>query len=179
MNLLENNQIRLRAPEPEDLQLLYQWENDTDIWLISNTLTPFSRHVLKQFIDSSIQDIYQLKQQRFMIDMKTEVVKFKTIGTIDLFDFDPFHKRAGIGILISDKQERNKGYASQTLEILIKYSSEILQLHQLYCNITVDNELSLKLFEKHGFKIVGEKKDWINKGNDWIGEYFLQLLLKS
>lgn len=35
--------IRLRALEPEDLELLYSWENNLSYWVISNTITPFSK----------------------------------------------------------------------------------------------------------------------------------------
>jgi diamine N-acetyltransferase len=172
-NLLENKEIRLRAIEKEDLNLLYKWENDTSIWHLSNTLTPFSKHVLKQYLDNAHLDIYQTKQQRFVI----ENTEGKAIGLIDLFDFDPFHNRAGIGILIADKYERRKGYASSALSLLIDYSKKVLQLKQLYCNITVDNKSSLNLFEKQGFEISGIKKSWIKTYNGYIDEYLLQVIL--
>ena len=100
--MLKGNEIRLRALEPHDVELLYRWENDPAIWTISHTLTPFSQFTLKQYIASSAQDIYTSKQLRLMID---ELHNRKTIGVIDIFDFDPFHRRAGIGILI-DAQYR-------------------------------------------------------------------------
>ncbi|MBN2681601.1 MAG: GNAT family N-acetyltransferase [Bacteroidales bacterium] len=171
--ILENGKIRLRAIEPEDLDLLFKWENNSSIWNVSNTLTPFSKHVLKQYLENSHLDIFQTKQFRFII----ETIDGKAIGTIDLFDFDPFHSRAGIGILIADKSSRNKGFGSDALNLLIKYSEKVLQLNQLYCNITKDNTLSLKLFEKAGFEKNGLKKNWIKTSNGYIDEYFLQLML--
>ena len=71
----------------------------------------------------------------------------RTIGCLDIFDFDPNHLRAGIGILIADKSNRKKGYASEALEILTEYCFHSLNLHQLYCNITIENESSLLLFQ--------------------------------
>lgn len=172
---LENTILKLRALEPSDIELLYQWENDTSLWRVSNTLTPFSRHTLSKYIESAHLDIFEVKQLRLMIDLKDEE-SIVTIGTIDLFDFDPYHSRAGVGILIADKSQRNKGFASGALDLLIKYCFEMLQMHQLYCNITTDNKASLKLFANTGFQIVGEKKDWIKTINSWVGEYLLQLL---
>jgi diamine N-acetyltransferase len=110
-----------------------------------------------------------------MIDI-TET--YETIGCIDLFDFDPVNMRAGIGILISEKF-RNKGYASESLTMLINYTFNTLHLHQLYCNITSSNEVSLKLFQKHGFQIIGLKKEWIRYNDTWIDEYILQLIDKT
>lgn len=172
---MKGNKLSFRAPEPKDIDLLYKWENDVSIWYLSNTITPFSHHTLEEYILNAHQDIYTAKQLRLMIDV-TEI--HETIGCIDLFDFDPVNMHAGIGILIADKY-RNKGYASEALSILIDYTFNTLHLHQLYCNITVDNEISLKLFKKHNFRIIGLKKEWIRYKDTWIDEYLLQLIHKT
>ncbi|WP_218973179.1 GNAT family N-acetyltransferase [Labilibaculum manganireducens] len=171
MQILEGKSIRLRALEPTDLKLLYKWENDSTIWEVSHTLKPFSIFILKQYLESSHLDIFETKQLRLVI----ELIETNTpVGLIDLFDFDPFHQRAGIGILINDTENKNKGFASEALQILCNYAFSILQVHQLYCNITVSNEVSLRLFTKQGFEIIGNKKDWIRSKNGWMDEYSLQ-----
>ena len=101
----------------------------------------------------------------------------KTVGAIDLFDFDPFHGRAGIGILVHHPDDRSKGFATAALRIMIRYSFEKLQLHQLYANILTDNEESLKLFLKAGFVLAGTKKDWVREGENWKDEHLLQLVI--
>jgi diamine N-acetyltransferase len=170
-------EIVLRALEPSDIELLYSWENDLAIWRVSNTITPYSKYILRKYLENSHHDIYQTKQLRLMIDLKYDKGrKTKSIGTVDLFDFDPYHNRAGVGILIADKSERKKGYASRTLKKLINYAFHTLQLHQIYCNILTENKDSLKLFQNHGFKIIGEKKEWIKIPEKYIGEYMLQLI---
>ncbi|MFC2103979.1 GNAT family N-acetyltransferase [Bacteroidota bacterium] len=177
MHILTGKITQLRAIEPDDIDLIYKWENDSSIWQLSNTFTPFSRFVIKKFIDNSHQDIFQLKQLRLMIE-KTEDKKIQTIGTIDLFDFDPVHKRAGVGILIADSNNRKKGYASDALDVLIKYSFYTLQLNQLFCNITDDNTDSLKLFQSKGFQLIGTKKDWLIFPEGKKDELMLQLINK-
>ncbi|MCD4731440.1 MAG: GNAT family N-acetyltransferase [Bacteroidales bacterium] len=172
--MLEGKKLKLRALEPSDIDLLYEWENNEKLWYLSNTITPFSRFTLEQYILNSHQDIYTTKQLRLMIDKKNSNQNV-TIGSIDLFDFDPSNKRAGIGILISDN-ERNKGYASEALELLISYCFSTLQLHQIYCNISADNQVSLQLFKKHNFSSVGLKKEWIFVNNKWVDEFILQLI---
>jgi len=109
-----------------------------------------------------------------MIDKK-DPNQNNPIGSIDLFDFDPSNKRAGIGILITD-DERNKGYASEALELLISHCFGTLQLHQIYCNISADNQVSLQLFKKHNFISVGLKKEWIFVQGRWEDEYIFQLI---
>ncbi len=171
---LENKTIRLRAPEPSDIDLLYKWENDTTTWIAGTTLTPFSKQVLAKYLETAHLDIFEAKQLRLMIDLKTE--KNRTIGSIDVFDFEPFHNRAGLGILIASKADRGKGYASVAIKILINYCFEILGMHQLYCNISADNKVSIKLFQSCGFKTIGLKKDWTRRGKSFNDEYLLQLI---
>src|SRR5512145_3354926 len=166
-------EIVLRAPEPDDIDVLYRWENDPEIWHVSNTITPFSKYILEKYIENAHFDIYQVKQLRLMIDAREPGMKVRTVGTIDLFDFDPYHNRAGVGILIGDKSDRNRGYATLALKKFIEYCFNTLQLHQLYCNITKGNNDSLKLFRKFGFKITGRKRDWIKAPGIYLEELLL------
>lgn len=165
--------IKLRAVEPQDIDCIFKWENNHTLWHLSNTLIPFSRFDLEQYVMNADKDIYQIKQLRLMIEHTDE--ESITIGCIDLFDFDPINKRAGIGILIDDN-EQNKGYASTALELIIEYAFNTLNLHQLYCNIEEDNKKSLNLFKKKHFQEIGVKKDWNLRNNKWINEYSLQLI---
>ncbi len=174
-NILTGVNIRLRMLEPSDLETLYQWENDASVWRVSTTLVPFSKFQLEQYILNSQHDIYTEKQLRLMIDMVQPGEHKKGIGCIDLFNFDPLNRRAGVGILIID-EERRKGYAFEALEILSRYVFEVLNLHQLYCNITADNDISIALFEKAGFIPCGIRKDWRYQDNHWVDEMMFQLI---
>lgn len=176
-NLLHGLHIQLRMPEPTDVDILYKWENDISVWRVSTTVVPFSRFQMEQYIMNSQHDIYAERQLRLMIDLGVEKESKKTIGCIDLFDFDPLHRRAGIGILIIP-EEREKGYAAEALGLLIRYCFEIIQLHQLHCNITSGNDQSLRLFMKAGFIQCGVKKDWRIIDKKWIDEIMFQLIRK-
>ena len=156
--LLENDKIKLRAPEPEDLDLLYKWENDTALWHLGSTLAPYSRFDLKQYILST-KDLYETKQLRLIIE-KTDTYDHQTaIGTIDLYDFDVHNGRAAVGIMI-DKEYQQKGLANEALSLLCKYSFSFLKLHQLYAYIPVRNKPCIKLFERCGFIEKGSLSDW-------------------
>ncbi len=172
MHILENQHIKLRALEPEDLNFLFKAENDYNFWEVSNTQKPFSKYILKQYLENSHLDIYEAKQLRMVI---VEKESNDNIGFIDLFDFSPQHKRAGVGILIIEKFQ-NKGYAFQTLELLIEYAFAILQLNQVYANIITDNTKSISLFTKLNFNQVGIKKDWIINKGEFKDVAFYQLI---
>ena len=174
MLTIESEQLRLRAPEPSDLDILYKWENDENLWEISNTIAPISKFILKEYIKKSHLDIYQVKQLRLMIDLVEEENQFP-VGSIDIFDFEPHHQRAGLGIMI-DAAFQNKGIATEALILTIDYAFLTLGLRQLYCNILEENKASLHLFEQMGFEIIGLKKDWIRSAEGWKNEYMLQKL---
>jgi diamine N-acetyltransferase len=166
-------EIRLRALEPEDLELLYSWENNISYWTISNTIVPFSKYTLKRYLEDSHKSIYETGQVRLMID---HIADNATIGTIDIFDFDPFHKRAGVGILIANEQYRRKGYATMALICLINYCFVTLMLHQLHCSILSNNGESIDLFKKVGFVQSGIKKEWIRSTEGYMDEYIFQMI---
>lgn len=169
---LQGEHIYLRALEPGDLDTLYKWENNPAIWKVSNTLAPFSKFVLEQYLVNAHQDLFTAKQVRMMICTKDA----KPVGTIELFDFDPLNGRVGLGILIDDASQE-KGYATDALKVLIAYCFEILLLNQVYCNIAASNQKSLHLFKKLGFTEAGLKKQWNKTGkNNFEDEWMLQLI---
>ena len=171
MALLLGKNISLRALEPSDLDFLFSVENNESFWEISSTQTPYSKYILQKYIENSHQDIYEAKQYRFVICNIDNIA----IGLIDLFEYNPQHNRVGVGILIVPKYQ-SKGFASEALELLIDYAFSHLNVHQIFANITSDNDESIALFEKYNFKKAGLKKDWIFSNATYKGEILYQLI---
>lgn len=173
--ILEKDNVRLRAIEPEDIDFILEMENNSDLWHLSNTHNPFSRFDIEQYVMLADKDIYSAQQLRLMIVNKYEGSR---VGMIDIFDFDAHNRRAGIGILIIE-EERSKGFAGNALDILVEYMFDHLSVHQLYCNINVDNSESIYLFEKKGFVCIGNKKDWNLVQGNWVDENSYQLIVDN
>ena len=173
MITLKGDNIYLRALEPNDLEFVYAMENDQSIWEVSNTQTPYSRFLVKQYLENAHQDIYESKQLRLAI---CPDVDFPALGLIDLFDFDPKNNRAGVGIVIQGDENRKQNIGSEALELLIRYSFHHLNLHQLYANIGAENKASIALFTKFGFQNIGTKKDWTLVNGVYKDEAIFQLI---
>ncbi|MDC6389552.1 GNAT family N-acetyltransferase [Maribacter sp. PR1] len=171
---LQGKIIKLRALEKEDLDFLFALENNPSVWEISGTITPYSRDVLTLYLDNAHRDIYDVKQLRLVICTQDD----EAIGLVDLFDFDPKNRRAGIGIIINEEGNRNSGAGTESLQILCQYAFSTLQLRQLYANILEGNERSLHLFKKLGFELVGTKKDWIFNEGRYKNELLFQKINK-
>ncbi len=170
---IQTEHIYLRALEPSDLELLYAFENNREVWKVSNTITPFSKHILMQYLETAQNDIYTNKQLRLMI---CKVQSHQCIGTIDLFDFEPFHARVGVGILIFE-EFRKQGSAIEAIDLVRQYVFDTLLLKQLYCNISSSNKESIALFEKCGFKQIGLKKQWNRlSSKEYEDEWLYQLI---
>ncbi len=173
MVTLKGNSIYLRALEPNDLEFIYAVENNESIWEVSNTQTPYSRFLIKQYLKNANQDIYEAKQLRLAICKDQD---FPAVGLIDLFDFDPKNNRAGVGILIQNQDERNIGIGTEALGLLIQFAFTQLNLHQLYANIDSENKPSLTLFTKFEFQKIGIKKQWNLVNGQYKDEILFQLI---
>lgn len=169
MLALKGKYCYLRALEPEDLDFLYSIENDVDVWTVSETITPYSRYILKQYLENSHRDIFDVKQLRLVIAGLNEEV----YGFVDIFDFDPKNNRAGLGIIVTEKH-RGVGLGSEALELVLDYCFKRLNMHQVYANISEENKRSIALFEKHGFVLSGVKKDWVLTGGNYKNELLFQ-----
>ena len=173
MKTLKGNEIYIRALEPSDLEFIYAIENDQSIWEVSNTNTPYSRFLVKQYLENAHQDIYEAKQLRLAICQDQD---FPAVGLVDLFDFDPKNNRAGVGIVIQGTENRNHNIGSEALDLLIEYAFSNLNLHQLYANIGTENVASKALFIKFGFELIGVKKDWTFVNGKYKDEAIFQLI---
>ena len=155
---LDGRLVRLRALEPEDLDVLYDWENDSTVWAQGCTLAPYSRYALREYISAAADaDLYTCRQLRLMIVSKSAG---HAVGTLDLYDFDPHHRRAGVGILI-DAAHRRCGLGREAVTLLTAYAFDILCLHQLYVHVPADNMPSLRLFFSAGFRACATLPGWL------------------
>ena len=170
---IEGAICRLRALEPEDLDAMYGWENDTDVWRASGTVAPFSRHVLSRLIDEQQFDIYATRQMRLVVECKTSS---KVVGAVDLFEFDPQNRRAGVGIIITPPH-RQQGLALDALAAVEDYVRKVLHLHQLWCSVAADNVASLRLFGKAGYEKCGRRREWLLTADGAMDEVLMQKIL--
>ena len=171
---ISEEKISLRIAEPQDAQQIYDWENDRSLWRVSETSNPISMFQIEQFLLSN-SDLAANRQLRLMIDLKETG---KSIGCVDLFEYDPFNGRIGIGILIEEAY-RKQGFAQKAIALCIDYLFNDVMVHQIHCLIDEQNVESQHLFEKTGFKPCGSRKDWIKTPEGYIDAVFYQNVKQS
>lgn len=171
MELLRKDGYRLRAPEPEDLDCMYRFENTPSLWEVSNVTGPYSRFYLKQYIETNKNDLYADCQLRLMIESPEREV----VGIVDLFNFEPFHSRAEVGIVIAETHQR-RGIGRMALQLLVEHCFDFLGIHQLYAYIDEQNEACRQLFKKCGFDECGFLKGWMRTGKTFRNVLIVQRL---
>ena len=170
--MLSSHILKLRAVEPEDLDLMYLIENDTELWPCGQASVPFSHYALKQFIAESSNDVFRDRQLRLVIEKADGV----SVGFVDLQHYDPQHHRAEVGIVVVPEQQR-QGLASEALRLLAKYVSDHLGIHQLYAIVPENNTASIALFRKCGSKKTATLQDWLNTPTGWQSASIFQLIV--
>ena len=168
----QNPVIRLRAIEPEDLDVLYRIENDRSLWNVGATNVPYSRYTLHDYVATSSDDIYADRQVRLVI----ENAEGETVGMADVVHFEPQHLRAEVGIVIIDAF-RHRGYARLALADLCQYALNVLHLHQLYAVIDAGNEAAIGLFRQADFQEQARLKDWLSEGHSFHDALLMQRFL--
>lgn len=169
-----NPEIYLRKCILEDVDFMLQMENDPEIWSVSQTVEPYSREEIENFLDNSKHDLYLDHQLRLMVVLK-EIDQ--PIGSVDLFELDADKRSAGIGITIL-KDFRNMRFGTKALKMLVQEAFNELGLLELNCTIFTNNKSSIKLFESKGFKCI----KLLKKNTEFMGlvydEYLYQLKKK-
>lgn len=164
--------VVLRALEPEDLDLLYQIENDRTLWSVGATNVPYSRHTLQEYIALATGDIYVDRQVRLMVCTP----EGEAVGMVDLCNFNPQHNRAEVGIVIRPDCRR-RGIGRAALRALVDYARSVLHLHQLYALVSQRHEATLRLFAQARFERQSTLADWLYDGREYTAAVVLQYFL--
>lgn len=171
-NVKEYPMVRLRALEPEDLECLYEIENDEQLWNVGITNVPYSKSILLDYITQSTGDIYADKQVRLMV----ENCQGEIIGMVDLMDFSPKHNRAELGIVLK-KQFRGQGYALAIIKKVKDYARNVVHLHQIYAIVAKNNQRCIEFMQNADFQNGTNLKDWLFDGKEYVDAIFFQSFL--
>ena len=173
MTNLNDGTIYLRALEPDDAAILYEWENDPSVWQYGDRRAPLSMTQLRDYALNYDADPIRAGQLRLVVAL---CATDEAVGCIDLYEIDATNARAGVGVL-TEKGRRGKGYALRALQLLCRYARVTLSLHQLWCNVSEENTASRGLFKKCGFETCGRLRSWLRRGDRYADAYFMQRML--
>ena len=148
--------VVLRALEPTDLDLLYEIENDPDVWDVTSSPSPWSRWALRQYLESQPADIAQTGQLRLVVESGSAE---GGMGFVDLFAYDALQRRAEVGIAIRRSARRTHlGLAAP--QASQHDAKNHLHLRLLYAKIRTADEACHKLFQAAAYRRVATLPQW-------------------
>lgn len=151
MTVLKLTPCRIRKTRETDIDLILHWENDPALWPVTDDAGPFSREEIEIFVLRS-RSLEHDKQERWILEDETG----RSVGCIDLFDYEENEQSCGIGVVIPSPNDRRKGYALSGIRQLLSKVKKETSVHRLHCMIFPDNLASIRLFEKLGFQLTGK-----------------------
>ncbi len=147
LKAINGESVTLRPPREEDVEPVYEWDRDSELaaWNgrppIKISLSAARRDYLSRWEDPVVKT--------FIIEAEDEA-----IGLATLYDFR--HEGCEVGIKVGSKDLRGRGYASETVELLVRYCFETLGLKSVRGSTLSHNTRMQRVFEKCGFREVGD-----------------------
>lgn len=147
--------IRLRQPEQTDLPTFVTWLNDPEIRHNLAAYWPMSLAREERWFDEQAKRPVQ--EQPLVIEAR-HGDDWKMIGTSGFHGLDWRERNAELGIMIGAKEEWNKGYATEAMQLLVQIGFETLNLHRLYLRVYERNRAAIRAYEKAGFVHEGRQR---------------------
>lgn len=146
--MIYGERIRLRQAEREDLPTFVAWLNDPEV-----------RHGIHMHLPMSMarEEIWFEEMIKRPVDAQTLVIEAKsgknwvTIGTCGFHNIDTLVHSAEVGILIGEKGYWNRGYGTETMQLLLKHGFHSLNLNRIDLMVYEDNPGGIRAYEKAGF----------------------------
>ena len=167
--LITGGRINLRKVIESDVNNNYfRWMNDAEVTrFLENGVQRYSIDALHEYVKEKNKD----SSNYFLAIIARDGNQH--IGNIKLGPINWVHRHGDIGIIIGEKEQWGKGYATEAISLVVKYAFENLKLHKITAGCTELNLGSMKAFQKNGFEIEGIRK----KQFFWEGRYINSILL--
>jgi len=162
--ILKGNKVILRPVRKDDYNLIFKWFNDNEI---IDKLIGFR---LQFSIDDALNwcemaSKTDRKDIKWIIETSDE--KPEAIGFVGLYNIDLLNRNAESAIVIGEKSYWGKGMGSESLKLICDFAFNYLGLKLVYAYILSDNEASLNLYKKVGFKEEGVLRKRIFRKGFW------------
>lgn len=152
---LHGRLVRLRALEPEDEPLLYEWFNDPEVTSTGGGHGyPISHAREREWIEEANRPGYEYSHFG-IVALDDE----KLVGTVSLRQTSPENRSANLGLSIGDKARWNKGYATDAMRVACRFGFEQMNLHRIELSTYAEHAAAIRVYEKVGFKIEVRTRD--------------------
>ncbi|MGY5855015.1 MAG: GNAT family protein [Candidatus Thorarchaeota archaeon] len=159
--------VRLRALEMTDLDDTLKFYNTLELRRFLGPPIVRSKKYMEQWLQKV--SIWRPMRDGHLYLAVEEKETNEFLGVARIEDVRLPHNRGEVGISINNPERRGKGYGTDAMLVLLGVGFNILGLNSIYLDTMEDNERSIQVYEKIGFKRVGllretEYMDGAHKG---------------
>lgn len=140
--------VRLRGIEPEDWEVHYRWDQDSDTaQMLERAFFPNSQGRARKWAEAMSTQSGENDEFHFGIE---ELEGGTLVGAIAIHHCDPRvgHFAYGIGVI---PERRRKGYAAEAILLVARYYFHEMRYQKMNAQVYTDNAASMALHERLGF----------------------------
>jgi len=172
--MVRGEAIYLTNLDPANAETVRAWINDHEInrYLLTGQV-PVSAAAEAAFYERAVIDWAAGTAFQFEIHVAEDG---RYIGNCGLHKVDMRHRSAEVGILIGDTSEQNRGYGRDAIMTLTRFGFDTLGLNRVEIRSQADNERSMHLYEKLGFKPMGRLREATYSFGNFVDEAIFDML---
>lgn len=145
--------VLLRPLELRDSDALFRWINDRETVVFNAPFAPVARADHDRWFQAVRSD------PRVRIFVIVEQATGALIGSCQLLDISPQHRRAELQIRIGEPAYRSRGLGTQAVRLLVQHGFGELGLHRIALTVRADNERAIRSYRRCGFEVEGVLRD--------------------
>jgi RimJ/RimL family protein N-acetyltransferase len=168
--VLKGSLVNLRAVEPDDYRLLWQWTNDPDVMVYWGR--PGNSQSLPEVARLEELQAARGTSRKYIV----ETVEALPIGQIDYYDLDWQARSAWTSIMIANQEFWGGGYGTDSMRTLLTYLFMQMGLHRVSLAAHVTNKRAIRSYEKNGFKVEGTLREWAFFNGAWVDGVLMSVL---
>jgi [ribosomal protein S5]-alanine N-acetyltransferase len=163
--------VRLRRPEPKDIDLLYQYKNDSQV---ARLLGGFSVGYARNDVSDWIEAHRQQRDEVIWIIADTETDE--CLGHVGLYRLDHRIRSAELAILLGAKSRWGQGIGRTVTQAVVEYGFQMLNLNRIELKVLEDNQRAMRLYQHLGFREEGALRQAQYKEGRYLNVVMMGLL---
>ncbi len=170
---VEGDRLYLSPMCLEDVETYVKWMNDDNVILGLNGGKGMANvESEREWILANLRN----NREQFAIVRKSDD---KLIGNCGFNNLDINNGIGTVGIFIGEEKDRNKGYGSEALKLLLSYGFRNMNLHVIRLSVYSFNKNAIKCYEKAGFKKAGKIREACLINGKRYDEIIMDILKKE
>jgi RimJ/RimL family protein N-acetyltransferase len=171
--MIEGERVRLVPLEVEKhLDHIMEHFNDPEMRLFLGGYIPVTRNAEIEWIKAVEEKMKKRIEFQYAIE---KISDGEMIGSLGLHDIDWLSRTCVLGIAIYPKENWEKGYGSEALELLIDFGWTHLNLRRIELSVHDHNPRAKHVYEKLGFKLYGTAHQKYYMGGKYADTHYMEL----